>query len=301
MLRSTGISSRWACCLIASALWAGTGFATPFFFSTGSPDGKIATASRPSSVGKIEIETGDDFLLGGGSLTTLNSGTFTGLLPVGTAPGDISEVRVEIYRVFPNDSDTNRTINVPTRNNSPSDVEFLDRDTASNNLSFTTTDIGAFSAGNSVVNGINPMPNQHTGGEGPVSGEEVQFNVTFTTPIVLAPDHYFFVPQVLLTSGDFLWLSAPKPIVAPGTAFMPDLQSWIRNDDLAPDWLRIGSDIIGTPATGPTFNAAFSLTGSVPEPGSLVLVGAGLVVAWWWWRRSKRGGTPDDPNLKRRR
>ena len=302
MLGPHRISPRWLSCVIVSALSASVCSATPFFFSTGNPDGKIATASRPGTGGKIEIETGDDFILGGGSLTTLTSGTFTGLLPAGTAPGDISEVRVEIYRVFPKDSTSPPSGNVPTRNNSPSDVEFLDRDTASGNLSFATTDIGAFTAANSVVNGIHQAPNQHTGGEGPVSGEEFQFNVTFTTPIVLPPDHYFFVPQVALsTSGDFLWLSAPKPIVAPGTPFMPDLQSWIRNENLAPDWLRIGSDIVGTPETGPTFNAAFSLTGAVPEPGSLVLVGAGLVVAWWWWRRSKRPGTPDDPTLKRRR
>jgi hypothetical protein len=38
---------------------------------------------------------------------------------------------------------------------------------------------------------------------------------------------------------------------------LPDLQSWIRNDALAPDWLRIGTDITGQ---GP-FNAAFSLSG----------------------------------------
>ena len=35
--------------------------ADPFFFSTGNPDGKIATAARPESPGKFEIETGDDF------------------------------------------------------------------------------------------------------------------------------------------------------------------------------------------------------------------------------------------------
>src|SRR4030095_322803 len=63
--------------------------------------------------------------------------------------------------------------------------------------------------------------------------------------------------EVGLSSGDFLWLSAPRPIVAPGTPFLPDLQSWIRNDALAPDWLRIGTDITGQ---GP-FNAAFSLSG----------------------------------------
>jgi hypothetical protein len=69
----------------------------------------------------------------------------------------------------------------------------------------------------------------------------------------------------------FLWLSAPKPIVAPGTPFSPDLQSWMRDDPpLAPDWLRIGQDIIGNnpppPGAFPTFNAAFSLSGQTFEP-----------------------------------
>ena len=90
-----------------------------------------------------------------------------------------------------------------------------------------------------------------------MTGEEVLITVTFNPPISLPTDHYFFRPEVLLSSGDFLWLSAPRPIVAPGTPFTGDLQSWIRNDDLAPDWLRIGTDITGQ---GP-FNAAFSLSG----------------------------------------
>ena len=315
MLRSTWISPRCLICFIASALSAGVSSATTsFLFSTGNPDGLIATGSRPATAGKIEIETGDDFILGGGSVTTLTSGSLTGLL-TGAKASDISEVRIEIYRVFPNDSDVGRTSGpptfstnqVPTRLNSPSDVELLDRDTASGNLSFTTTDLGTFTAGNSVLIGINPKPNQQTFGEGPVTGEEIQFNFNFTVPIVLPPAHYFFVPQVAVSAagGEFLWLSAPKPIVAPGTPFMPDLQTWIRNENLAPDWLRVGTDIVGSSTQGvpaPTFNAVFSLSGSVPEPGSLVLVGAGLVVAWWWWwRRSKRPGTPDDPTLKRRR
>ena len=81
--------------------------------------------------------------------------------------------------------------------------------------------------------------------------------VQFNPPISLPTNHYFFRPEVRLASGDFLWLSAPRPIVAPGTPFLGDLQSWIRNDNLAPDWLRIGTDITGQ---GP-FNAAFSLSG----------------------------------------
>ena len=58
----------------------------------------------------------------------------------------------------------------------------------------------------------------------------------------------------MLSSGNFLWLSVAKPIA-------PDLQSWIRNANLDPDWLRIGTDIVGG-STPPTFNAAFSLSGT---------------------------------------
>ena len=123
--------------------------------------------------------------------------------------------------------------------------------------------------GNTVVNGINPTPVNVTHGEGPASGEEVEITITFTPPIVLPADHYFFRPEVLVTGGDFLYLSAPKPIVAPGTPFTGDLQAWIRNSDLAPDWLRIGTDIIGGTTPAPTFNMTFSLTGeTVPEAGT---------------------------------
>jgi hypothetical protein len=108
-----------------------------------------------------------------------------------------------------------------------------------------------------------------------VTGQEVQISVNFTTPIDLPADHFFFVPQVGLSTGDFFWLSAPRPIVPPGTPFPPgftDLQSWTRDLSIEPDWLRVGTDIVGG-ATPPTFNAAFSLTGvAVPGP----IAGAGL-------------------------
>ncbi|HEU4389015.1 MAG TPA: PEP-CTERM sorting domain-containing protein, partial [Blastocatellia bacterium] len=77
----------------------------------------------------------------------------------------------------------------------------------------------------------------------------------------------------------------------PGTPFPPgftDLQSWIRNGDLDPDWSRVGTDIVGPPPTGgnaPTFNAAFSISGEVPEPGTLLLFGAGGFGIWWLLRR----------------
>jgi hypothetical protein len=45
--------------------------------NTGNPDGKIATASRPSGPGQMEVETADDFVLSQTAL--IGGGTFTGL------------------------------------------------------------------------------------------------------------------------------------------------------------------------------------------------------------------------------
>jgi len=231
--------------------------AASFSFSTGSPDGKIATLSRPASPGKVQTETADDFVIVSNT-TLISQATFTGLIPAGAPLSSILNVEIEIYHVFPNDSDTNRTLHVPTRANSPGDVEIDDatRDGLDGSLSFNATLVNAgFTASNSVVNGIHAATNQTTHGEGPATGEEVLISVTFNPPISLPPGHYFFRPEVLLSSGDFLWLSAPKPTTPP--LFVGDLQSWIRNDNLAPDWLRIGTDIVGTGA----FNASFSLLG----------------------------------------
>jgi hypothetical protein len=190
-------------------------------------------------------------------------------LVTGTSP-TIGEVAVEIYRVFPKDSGP-ASGNVPTRTNSPADVAFDTRDTASGKLIFSTSTLASsFTAANSVLNGINKVPNQTTGGEGAVSGAEVQFTVNFSTPFDLPPDHYFFIPQVQVTGGEFYWLSSVRPIVSPGTPFAPDLQEWIRNANLDPDWLRVGTDIVGG-ATPPTFNDAFTLSGTAPEPMSLAL------------------------------
>jgi hypothetical protein len=260
--------------------------AQQFFFSTGDPDGKIATATRPGTGGAFEIESADDFALTGP--TTLTGASFTGLFvpPPGGITGAPTDVVVEIYRVFPDDSNVGRTSGpptfstnqVPTRVNSPSDVALDSRDSSANQLNFTTTDLGSFTANNSVQpGGINAEPGQTTGGDGAVTGEEVQLDVSFTNPFSLAPGHYFFVPQVALdSSNNFLWLSAPKPIVAPGTPFpagFTDLQSWTRDTPLDPDWLRVGTDIVGAG----TFNEAFTLTGqTIPEPTSLALLAAGL-------------------------
>jgi hypothetical protein len=255
--------------------------ASSILFSNLGVVSSMAAASRPSP--SPEIEAADDFILSAPAKIT--SASFIGLVPLGSTVNDLN---LEIYRVFPADSTNPPDGRVPTRVNSPSDVAFQERDTG---LSLSLTILNpSFTASNSVLNGINPSPNQNTLGEGPVTGQEVLFTVTLSTPFVLPPDHYFFVPQVGLTSGNFFWLSAARPIPAtsPNTPINPDLQAWIRNAALDPDWLRIGTDIVGG-TTPPTFNLAFQLEGDViPEPATLLLLGPGLLGLSWRARRRQR-------------
>jgi hypothetical protein len=279
MTRSAFVSAG----LIAFSFATLSASAAPFSFTTGSPDGLIGTLSRPAGAGHIQTETADDFTLG--AATSLTSATFTGLLPSGTPLTNISNVEIEFYHLFPVDSTSPPSGNVPTRAGSPADVEIgaATRDSAAGTLTFTATLLNpAFHVANSLgVGGIPTVGSSgfpFTGGQGPTTGEEVLISVDFTPPVDLPADHYFFRPEVELSGGEFLWLSAPKPLPAPG-----DLQSWTRNDDLAPDWLRIGTDITHQ---GP-FNAAFSLAGEVPEPTTLALLGAGIVSLGLIRRRSK--------------
>jgi PEP-CTERM motif len=263
------------CCLAALLAGGNTARAT-VLYNNDDPSTLMAAASRPATAanGNVEIEAADDFLFT--QPTRIDGATFTGLLPSGSALSSVNDVAVEIYRVFPNDSGTFDS-RVPTRTNSPSDNALLGRDSANaGELTFTSAILfgGDITTNNSVLNGINPSPNQTTGGEGSVTGERVRFTLTFPGGITLPADHYFFKPEVGLTSGQFYWLSANRPYTGVGS-FAPDLQAWIRNTSLDPDWLRIGTDIVGG-ATPPTFNMAFSLSGAVvPEPTSILLMAIG--------------------------
>jgi hypothetical protein len=257
------VGSKWAGLalglLVATPLWS-----QDFSFTTGNPDGLMGAASRRASPGKLETETADDFTLD--QTTVISRATIVGLVPPGTRPQDIKEVEVEVYHIFPLDSANPPSGKVPARANSPSDVEIDTATRAGNSgtLTFSTNVLNSnFNVGNTVVNNLT-VATAPPGGEGSTAGEEVEITITFTSPIILPAGHYFFRPEVLLTSGDFLYLSAPKVIPAP-----KDLQAWIRNSNLAPDWLRIGTDIVGGGAAAPTFNMTFSLTGeTVPGAGT---------------------------------
>jgi hypothetical protein len=223
----------------------------------------MGAASRRASPGKLETETADDFTLD--QTTVIGRATIVGLVPSGTQLSDIKEVEVEVYHVFPLDSAMPPSGKVPSRANSPSDVEIDTATRAGNSgsLTFSPSVLNLnFGVGNTVVNNLK-VATAPPGGEGSTAGEEVEITIRFTSPIILPAGHYFFRPEVLLTSGDFLYLSAPKVIPAP-----KDLQAWIRNSNLAPDWLRIGTDIVGG-AAPPNFNMTFSLAGeTVPEAGT---------------------------------
>lgn len=259
--------------LAALALVVLSGTASPqnnqLIFSAGNPDGKLGALSRPTSPGNLETETADDFVLK--QTTFITSALITGLISPAAPLANIANVEVELYHVFPQDSADPPSGNVPSRVNSPADVEISSatRDASQRTLGFSPGLLNAnFSVPNSVVNGINKKPNFNTEGEGPQVGNAVQIGMVFTPPILLPPGRYFFRPEVQVTGANFLYLSAPRPIVPPGTPFPGDLQAWIRNSDLAPDWLRIGTDIIGG-ITPPTFNMTFNLSGTpIPNAGT---------------------------------
>ena len=241
--------------------------------NTGNPDGKLGALSRAASQNKIETETADDFFLN--QTTVLTGATITGLLTNGATLANLKNVEVEIYHVFPLDSDANRTPQVPSRLNSPGDheIEFATRSLNDGSLHVRGAVLNeGFTVRNSVEDKINKKPANLTHGEGAFTGQEVDITIVFSTPIALGPGRYFFRPEVLVDNGDFLFLSAPKPIVPPGVAIPGDLQAWIRNANLSPDWLRIGTDIIGTDVPGtaaPTFNMTFTLSGiTIPNAGA---------------------------------
>jgi hypothetical protein len=245
--------------------------AQPFLFTTGAPDGRIGVATRPQSAdgSRIEVQAADDFVLQ--QPTLIYGAAFTGLMNPGFLPSDLGDIKVEIYRVFPTDSDDTRTPIVPTRMNSPADVEFSGdlalseghRSLSEGTLKFVYAVVqDGYPIDNTVINGIFPKPSQMTGGEGPRRGWLTTFVVIFETEFILPADHYFIVPQIEVLNGlsDFLWISAARDPANP--LFPGDLQSCVRNSELEPDWLRIGSDIVGDT----TFNQSFSLIGEIFRP-----------------------------------
>src|SRR5215472_666834 len=114
--------------------------ADSFVFSTGNADGKLGSLSRPPSPGNLETETADDFVLT--DATVISRATIHGLIPLGLDVSSIQQVEIELYHVFPKDSNTARTARVVTRVNSPADVE-IDAATRDSGAAPATLSFGA--------------------------------------------------------------------------------------------------------------------------------------------------------------
>ena len=64
-------------CALRAAAWLATpAWADPFFFSTGTPDGKLGALSQPADSEKLETETADDFILT--AATSITEATIVG-------------------------------------------------------------------------------------------------------------------------------------------------------------------------------------------------------------------------------
>ena len=281
-------------CLSLSFFASATFAADTVLYNNDFPDGKIATASGAPK----GAESADDFILGKAS--TITSGSFTGLIP---KTANIVSVGVEIYGACTPGSPfgafgcTNLGKAV-TRLNSPTSEALpgTERTTGDGTLSYFPSLLNnGIGVVGSVVDGINAqtpdVPASLTGGDGPASGKEVRINFDLSEGIPLDAGHYFFVPSVELSDGSFLQLSAYRTVGGEfgSTLITPDLQAWVRNDDIKNDWLRTGTDIIGGPTDPATYNLAFRLVGTVvvPEPTGVAMLIAGLFAVGAWTQRKR--------------
>lgn len=241
----------------------GSSLAATFAFSTGAPDGALAASSILANPinGSPQKETADDFTLN--ATTEIYNISFTGLMPTDLGHVNLAAMGVGIYRAFPLDSANPPSGGVPTRNGTPSDVVFDSLQEGDFDWSFAILN-SQFAVANTVFD-------LTAGGAGPTTGIEMRFELALQSPLVLPPGHYFFTPQLMITLRDFLWLSAPA------TASTNDYEACFRNSQTTPDWLRIGSDIIGSANSDApvAYNMAFSLSGNIveiPEPSSSSLL-----------------------------
>ena len=228
--------------------------------------------------------------------TQLTSATFTGLLTTGSL-ADIADVRVEIYRVFPLDSTVPPSNQVPTRVNSPSDVEFADWSASAKHLcSNHFQPIRVVLRGELDSQRDPSQPRLPYGRRWRGHGKRGPVQCDVRDAIHIGSE-----PLLLLAARSSSRTATSTGCRQPGRlwrqarlspAGFTDLQTWTRNEDLDPDWLRVGTDIVGGTSPVPTFNAAFSLSGqSVPEPSSVVLLCTGLVVLVGVCRMQSKHGT----------
>jgi hypothetical protein len=251
-------------------------------WDTLTPDSTIGFSSQLD----IPTETADDFTVTGSGFKVTDV-SFLGLF-TSTNP-TIDDIDLAFYQVFPGASDPTR-IPVTVRTNGPEDTEFVAFSVGEGSLTFTTTDLGAFTIDQAILPGSGAnTPGLGSGVVGgPVTGTLLQIDAKLSTPLELPPEAVFLVTAVDPAEGDFFRVAGSHPpnFPDPLPTGVADRQTWFRTNSpfpnaLDPDWVRV-SDVVNQQdgTANPAFNSAFRVIGEpnqVPEPGTLSLLSLGLL------------------------
>jgi hypothetical protein len=221
-----------------------------------------------SSQGQVPDEAADDFTVTNEKGFRVTNVSFLGLF---TQEAKIEDINLAFYKVFPEDSDLNRTP-ATVRTNGPADDEFTAVSLANKQLSFKVTGVqNAFEVKQTLLPSSGPNAPGFGSGKlgGPLKGQLRRIDVKLNTPLVLKPGAVFLSIVVNPSAGQFLRLAGSRPPTFPSPlpAGVIDRQAWFRtnagfNNALEPDWVR-GSDVANQQngTADPAFNLTFKVQG----------------------------------------
>jgi hypothetical protein len=238
-----------------------------------------------------ETEAIDDFVINPASFPQgFNIKSVLGQVLITDPDATIDNLSIEFYRTFPVDSDLMRTPG-NTRTNGPSDdgQEFAEFSTDDGSLSFTqTVQASNFVLDTTIEPGADSRGVLETDD---TTGTLLLLDMKLNSPLALAATnpfpgdaatHYWLEMTAQLSSGEFYWVQGVLPRSVPGAPPLTgeDRQTWFTTvPGLTPDFRRV-SDIINASdnTADPAFNSSMEIRGdAVPEPATLLLMGAGLL------------------------
>ena len=221
-----------------------------------------------SSQGQVPDEAADDFTITNEKGFRVTNISFLGIF---TKEAKIQDINLAFYKVFPADSDANRTP-ATVRTNGPADDEFTAVSLANKQLSFKVTDVqNGFEVKQTLLPSSGPNAPGFGSGKlgGPVKGQLRRIDVKLNTPLELKPGAVFLSIVVNPSAGEFLRLAGSRPpsVPSPLPSGVIDRQAWFRTNAgftnaLEPDWVR-GSDVVNQQngTADPAFNLTFKVQG----------------------------------------
>jgi hypothetical protein len=228
------------------------------------PNNQIAFSSQ----GQVPDEAADDFTITNDKGFRVTNVSFLGLF---TKEAKIQDINLAFYKVFPENSDLNRTP-ATVRTNGPADDEFTAVSLADKQLSFKVTDVkNSFEVQQTLLPSSGPNAPGFGSGKlgGPAKGILRRIDVKLNTPLELKPGAVFLSIVVNPSVGEFLRLAGSRPPAFPSPlpTGVIDRQAWFRTNAgftnaLEPDWVR-GSDVANQQngTADPAFNLAFKIQG----------------------------------------